>query len=173
MRSAAGHRETQPGNGDSRFASLRRFRAISPPTAPAQPLQHHFEIMKAIDLEAALIGLALAVAWAAATIARTLLVPVVALLLTLAGWRPRPRSARIRPSEPPPVPAQPGRPIVDLTLAQLRGMVRQAGFKALVQCFHPCQAMNYFDPLRFKPGFRHLALTATEAGCGLALICPS
>lgn len=90
-----------------------------------------FEIMKAIDLEAALIGLALAVAWAAATIARTLLVPVVALMLTFAGWRPRPGSARIRPSEAFPVPAQPGRPLVDLTVAQLRGMARQAGFKAL------------------------------------------
>jgi hypothetical protein len=39
------------------------------------------------NLEAALIGLLLAVAWAAATIARGLLVPLVALLLTLAGWR--------------------------------------------------------------------------------------
>lgn len=90
----------------------------------------------------------LALAWALMTVARTLLVPALALLLTLAGWRPaapQPEPVAPAPSEAPPAPiaaseapavvltcapepvAIPAPPLERLTVAQLRRLARAAG----------------------------------------------
>ena len=79
-----------------------------------RPNRFPSEAMTINSWEAALIGLALAVAWAAATLSRALLLSLVALLLTFAGWRPRP----VVFSEPSPEPRLSGHP------AKLKGLAR-------------------------------------------------
>lgn len=84
----------------------------------------------------------MATGWALWTLARLLLVPAVALLLTLAGWRPAPRAAAPQPVAPPaPLPQRPAvvlacaaapvaiaaPPLEGLTVAQLRKLARAAG----------------------------------------------
>lgn len=89
----------------------------------------------------------MATGWALWTVARLLLVPAVALLLTLAGWRPAPRVAAPRAAAPQPVaPPAPlpqaaavvlacaaapvtiaAPPLEGLTVAQLRKLARAAG----------------------------------------------
>ncbi len=75
------------------------------------------------------------------TIARAVLVPALALLLTAAGWRPAPSAPRPMeaPTEPPasdPVPlppALPAAPLGELTVAELRRVARAAGLKTLAR----------------------------------------
>lgn len=99
-----------------------------------RPNRFPSEAMTINPLEGALIGLALAVAWAAATIAQVLLVPLVALLLTLAGWRPRPVVFSVPSPEPPmEAPVSLERSLNGLTVVELRGMARQAGLKGLAR----------------------------------------
>lgn len=89
---------------------------------------------------------AMALGWALWTVARLLLVPALALLLTLAGWRPAPRSAAPQPQPVAPAAAEPlppapavllacapepvaiaAPPLEGLTVAQLRKLARAAG----------------------------------------------
>lgn len=80
----------------------------------------------------------IALAWAAATIARFALVPLVALVLTLAGWRPcstpAPHPAPITTAVIlEPVPAAPAAPLASLTVAELRRRARAADHRALAR----------------------------------------
>lgn len=81
----------------------------------------------------ALLLLALAVLWAVAVLARAVLVPLVALLLTVAGWRPGAlapaAAAPVAAAEPPLAPvAEPiAEALVPLTVAELRRRARAAG----------------------------------------------
>lgn len=59
---------------------------------------------------------------------RAVLVPVIALALTVAGWQPRSTSQ----PQPLPMPAA-SLPLDGLTVVQLRAMARQAGFRALAR----------------------------------------
>ena len=77
-------------------------------------------------VELALVAL-LALGWAAATIARVLLVPLLALLLTMAGWRPEPPAAALEPAAPAPAPEAPEPALARLTVAALRRRARAAG----------------------------------------------
>ena len=69
--------------------------------------------------------------WSVVTIARGLLVPLLALLLTVAGWRPSP------PPAPAPAallvaPAVPS-PLVELKVVELRRLARLQGLKTLAR----------------------------------------
>lgn len=65
----------------------------------------------------------IALVWAVATIARALVVPALALLLTLARWRPTaPSPAPAAPWAPPALPALDTLPVV-----ALRRLAREAG----------------------------------------------
>jgi hypothetical protein len=77
-----------------------------------------------------LIGLCLAMVWALITIIRGLLVPLLALVLTLAGLRPRPPLPA--PAIPVVAPAMPSA-LGDLKVAELRRLARAQGLKALAR----------------------------------------
>ena len=86
---------------------------------------------KPLTAEEVVIVSCLAVGWALATIARELLVPLAALVLTLLGWRPKPPAA---PEPVPPMPntwldtTTPKRTILQATpLAQLRSLATARG----------------------------------------------
>lgn len=79
--------------------------------------------------EALLIGLCLAVCWALLTIARGL-VPLLALLLTLAGWRPSPPAPA--PTALLVAPAVPST-LRELKVVELRRLARAQGLKALAR----------------------------------------
>ena len=86
---------------------------------------------KPLTTEEVVIVSCLAVGWALVTIARELLVPLAALVLTLLGWRPKPPAA---PEPVPPVPnswldtTTPKRTILQATpLAQLRSLATARG----------------------------------------------
>ena len=64
---------------------------------------------------------------AAARLARSILVPVVCLALTLAGWQPA-QTSQPQPAAAP-MSAAPDR----LTVVQLRTMARQAGHRSLAR----------------------------------------
>ena len=97
--------------------------------------------MKDSTLEDVVIVAALLTGWAVLAIARAVLVPLLALLLTVAGWRPRPMEAPTEPPAPdplPPPPALPAAPLApiaaplgELTVAELRKLARASGLKAL------------------------------------------
>jgi hypothetical protein len=107
-----------------------------------RPNRFPSEAMTINSLEAALIGLALAVAWAAATLSRALLLLLVALLLTLAGWRPRPVVFSEPSSESPlEEPISLERSLNRLTVVELRGMARQAGLKGLARTGRPAELL--------------------------------
>lgn len=88
----------------------------------------------------------LAVGWALLTLLRTVLVPAVALLLVLAGWRPAaaaPQAPRLEEEEEP-VPAAPlvlacsaepvaipAPPLERLRVTELRALARAAGLAQL------------------------------------------
>lgn len=86
-----------------------------------------------------MIALALLTGWAVLTIARALLVPLVALVLTLLGWRPAPSAPPALPPEaltaaPDPLPLAPAPvapELVGLTVAELRKLARASGLKTL------------------------------------------
>lgn len=77
--------------------------------------------------EALLIELCLLVCWSVVTIARGLLVPPLALLLTVAGWRPSPALV-IAPEAVPFAPA-----LHSLKVVELRELAREKGLKALAR----------------------------------------
>ena len=77
-----------------------------------------------------LIGLCLAMVWALIAIIRGLLVPLLALVLTLAGLRPCPPSPA--PAIPVVAPAMPS-DLGDLKVAELRRLARAQGLKALAR----------------------------------------
>jgi hypothetical protein len=80
--------------------------------------------------DALLIGLCLAVCWAMLTIARVLLVPLLALPLTLAGWRPPlPAPAQTALLVAPAVPST----LAHLRVVELRRLARAQGLKALAR----------------------------------------
>jgi len=80
--------------------------------------------VKAHPIEAAAIG-----AIAGCRLARIIIVPAVALLLTLAGWQPA-QTTQPQPAAAP-MAAQPAPE--RLTVAQLRTMARAVGHKALAR----------------------------------------
>ena len=84
--------------------------------------------------EALLIELCLVVCWSVVTIARGLLVPPLALLLTVAGWRPSPALV-IAPEAlvgaPAAVPFAPA--LHSLKVVELRELARAKGLKALAR----------------------------------------
>jgi hypothetical protein len=65
---------------------------------------------------------------AAVRLVRVVLVPVVALALTVAGWQPGSTSQ----PQPASIPAA-SLPVSGLTVAQLRTLARQAGYKQLAR----------------------------------------
>jgi hypothetical protein len=91
------------------------------------------------DTERAVIGLALLVGWAVATLTTA----GVALLLTVAGWRP---------SAPPPVLAlPPAEPVVMdalgcLRVAELRRLARAAGHKSLARTGRRAELLAALTP---------------------------
>lgn len=92
--------------------------------------------MKTEPIEALTLGAGLALWWAVATIARSLL-PLLALVLTLAGWRPAP-SPPLLASLPPapasaPAPSPAPAPLASLPVRELRGLARAAGLPALAR----------------------------------------
>jgi hypothetical protein len=93
--------------------------------------------MKDSTLEDVVIATALLTGWAAVTIARALLVPLLALVLTVAGWRPAPAltpEASTAPAAPDPLalaPALPAAPLASLKVMELRRMARLRGLKTL------------------------------------------
>ena len=71
-------------------------------------------------------------------LARTVLVPCVALVLLLAGWQPAgsPAVAAVALAAPAPAPVArdwAGRPLDSLTVRELRLQARAAGFRALAR----------------------------------------
>jgi hypothetical protein len=72
----------------------------------------------------------LALLWSLLTLARLVLVPLVALLLTLAGWRPSTVAPAPAPAEgapPAPTPEPVAESLAPLTVAELRRRARDAG----------------------------------------------
>ena len=110
------------------------------PGRPAQP-----------DLALSLLIAAAAVLEALALLLRPLLAHAIALMLTIAGWRParsaapaqkpavertkaRPASAPAPMPAPSPAPAQwPAAALTDLPVRELRQLARQAGHRALAR----------------------------------------
>jgi len=88
---------------------------------------------------------ALALGWSLVTITRFLLLPLVAVLLTLVGWRPAPSplvavateapSCRLAAPVAPPAPPMEARraPLATLTVRELRTLARKEGLTRLAQ----------------------------------------
>jgi hypothetical protein len=97
--------------------------------------------MKDSTLEDVVIAAALLTGWAMVAIARALLVPALALVLTVAGWRPAPSAppalapeAPATPAAVAPVPAAPLAPDLSrLTVQELRKVARASGLKQLAR----------------------------------------
>ena len=115
------------------------------PVTPAPSIPPHLQTVKAHPIETAAVG-----AIALARLARAVLVPTVALLLTLAGWQPKPsepawlkhwRENAIKNGPPGSHPEQVWRATAGsrygachfLTVAQLRSMARAAGYRTLAR----------------------------------------
>lgn len=102
------------------------------------------------------IGLCLAMFWALITIIRGLLVPLLALVLMLAGLRPCPPSpARAIPVVAPAMPYALG----DLKIAELRRLDRAQDLKALARsalrmiCWRPWLVRPpWFRAMHMRPG---------------------
>jgi len=91
--------------------------------------------MKDSTVEDVVIVATLALGWALATIARSLLLPLVALVLTLAGWKPAPAMpAAVTVEHTPKAPtAPPAARLAGLKVAELRTMARVAGLPKLAR----------------------------------------
>jgi hypothetical protein len=91
--------------------------------------------MKDSTLEDVVIVAALLTGWALLTIARAVLVPALALLLTVAGWRPAPSCPpTLPPDAPAPDPLMPVAPdLGGLPVAELRRLARASGLKQLAR----------------------------------------
>ncbi len=81
------------------------------------------------SVETALLAAAVLTGWAVIEVTRTVLVHTIALVLTLAGWKPGGNHAGN--ALPPPQAAAPD--LKRLRVVELRRMARQAGFKALAR----------------------------------------
>lgn len=100
--------------------------------------------MKPKNSEALVIGAGLIFVWCLVTIARSLLLPLLCLILVLLGWRPASsHTPRRIESEAPVAPLPPASPalitapqrpvLADLKVADLRRMARMAGHRALAR----------------------------------------
>jgi len=87
--------------------------------------------MKDSTVEDVAIVAVLALGWSLATIARTILLPLVALVLTLAGWKPAP--ALPAPATAEHTPEARRAPLATLTVRELRTLARKEGFTRLAQ----------------------------------------
>jgi hypothetical protein len=89
----------------------------NPPAAPADPVL-----------------LFIAVAWLAAEALAALLLAALAVVLTLAGWRPAPAPVLARvPAPPPPALLPPVPPLERLRVVELRRLARAAGLPRLAR----------------------------------------
>ena len=94
------------------------------PRLPSHPIA--LQTVKAHPIETAAVG-----ALALACLARAVLVPIVALALTVAGWQPA-QTTQPQPAAAPMAAAQPA-PAPRLTVVQLRQMARAAGHRDLAR----------------------------------------
>lgn len=88
--------------------------------------------MKDSTVEDVVIVAVLALGWSLATIARSLLLPLVALVLTLAGWKPAPALPAPATAEHTPE-NHPADSLAALTVRELRTMARAAGLPQLAR----------------------------------------
>ena len=88
----------------------------------------------------------IAAGWLAAEALAVLLIAALALLLTLAGWRPAGPAPTLAPSpSPAPAPA-PVAPLERLRVVELRALARDAGFPRLARSGRRAELLEALAP---------------------------